>query len=87
MSAHGPMPKSAWTYPGLALLLFAVSTTMGIGFAPSAGGILFAVSAADGKTLETFRLDSPPVWDGMAAANDRLFLSLADGCVRCWGTR
>ncbi|MET0676845.1 MAG: ionic transporter y4hA, partial [Bradyrhizobium sp.] len=29
--------------PGLALLLFAAATAMGIGFAPSAGGILFAI--------------------------------------------
>lgn len=44
MSAHGPMPKSAWAYPGLALLLFAVATGLGIGFTPSAGGIFFAAT-------------------------------------------
>jgi Ca2+:H+ antiporter len=43
MSAHGPMPKSAWIFPALAVLLFAAATVTGYGFTPSAGGILFAV--------------------------------------------
>src|SRR3954452_18287377 len=43
MSAHGPMPRSAWMFPALAILLFAVVTVLGYGFAPSAGGSVFAV--------------------------------------------
>jgi len=43
MSAHGPMPRSAWIFPALAMLLFAAATGLGLNFAPSAGGLLFAV--------------------------------------------
>jgi Ca2+:H+ antiporter len=42
MSAHGPMPKSAWIFPALAVLLFAAVTAAGYGFTPSAGGLAFA---------------------------------------------
>src|SRR6201990_649472 len=43
MSAHGPMPRSAWIFPALAMLLFAVVTGLGLGFTPTPGGLLFAV--------------------------------------------
>src|ERR1700744_806911 len=43
MSEHGPMPRSSWIYPVLAVLLFAAITATGYAFAPSAGGWLFAV--------------------------------------------
>ena len=43
MSAHGPMPRSAWMFPVLAMLLFAVATGLGLGFTPSVSGFLFAV--------------------------------------------
>src|SRR6266853_2737803 len=43
MSAHGPMPRSAWIFPALAVLLFAVATGLGLNFTPSVGGLLFAV--------------------------------------------
>jgi Ca2+:H+ antiporter len=42
MSAHGPMPRSAWIFPALAVVLFAVATGLGLNFTPSAGGSLFA---------------------------------------------
>src|SRR6202790_4597820 len=42
MSAHGPMPRSAWIFPALAMLLFAVATALGLTFTPSAGGFVFA---------------------------------------------
>ena len=42
MSAHGPMPKSAWMFPALAVLLFAAATAAGYGFAPSPAGLVFA---------------------------------------------
>jgi Ca2+:H+ antiporter len=42
MSAHGPMPKSAWIFPALSLLLFVAVTATGYGFAPSASGLAFA---------------------------------------------
>lgn len=48
-------------------------------------GRLFAVSASDGETLAEYSLDAMPVWDGMAAAQGRLFLSLKNGQVVCYG--
>jgi Ca2+:H+ antiporter len=37
------MPRSAWIFPVLAMLLFAAATGLGLNFAPSAGGWFFAV--------------------------------------------
>src|SRR6202140_1516048 len=42
MSEHGPMPRSAWIFPVLAILLFAGATALGITFTPSAVGLVFA---------------------------------------------
>ncbi|MBR1200110.1 ionic transporter y4hA [Bradyrhizobium sp. AUGA SZCCT0240] len=42
MSAHGPMPKSSWIFPALAVALFVVATALGLTFTPTAGGLLFA---------------------------------------------
>jgi hypothetical protein len=49
------------------------------------GAILSAVSAADGKGLASYRLASMPVFDGLAAAGGRLYLSTTDGKVLCLG--
>jgi hypothetical protein len=51
----------------------------------SSGGRLIAVSATDGKTLADHKLTSPPVFDGMAAAGGRLYLSTKIGKVVCMG--
>ncbi len=51
------------------------------------GGQLLAVSAADGKTLAFYDLGAMPTFDGMAAAQGRLYLSTADGQVVCLGER
>jgi len=42
MSAHGPMPRSAWIFPALAVALFAAVTLSGYVFTPSTGGWAFA---------------------------------------------
>ena len=42
MSAHGPMPRSAWIFPALAVAFFATATALGYTFAPSAAGLAFA---------------------------------------------
>jgi hypothetical protein len=47
------------------------------------GALLVAISASDGAEMAKYRLDSPPVFDGMAAANGRLYLSLTNGRVLC----
>ena len=46
MSAHGPMPKSSWIFPALAVALFAVATALGLTFTPSAGGLAVRGAAA-----------------------------------------
>ncbi|MHC5054838.1 MAG: hypothetical protein ACYTKD_08980 [Planctomycetota bacterium] len=50
-------------------------------FAGRSGGILRAVAARDGATLAEFRLESPPAFDGMAAARGRLYVSTVDGRI------
>src|ERR1700743_502832 len=42
MSEHGPMPKSAWMFPLLAVVLFVFATVVGYNFAPSPAGLLFS---------------------------------------------
>lgn len=49
------------------------------------GAQLWAVRAADGEKLAERSLDAPPVFDGMAAARGRLYLSTVDGRVLCFG--
>jgi hypothetical protein len=49
------------------------------------GAILCAVSARDGKILSEYPLDALPVFDGLAAAQGRLYLSLKDGRLMCLG--
>ena len=44
MSTHGPMPRSAWIFPALAVLLFAGATALGVTFTPSAAGLAFAAA-------------------------------------------
>ncbi|HUU09485.1 MAG TPA: PQQ-binding-like beta-propeller repeat protein, partial [Phycisphaerae bacterium] len=48
------------------------------------GGVLAAFAASDGKQLAERKLAAPPVWDGMAAAGGRLYLSTMDGKVVCF---
>ncbi len=55
-------------------------------FAPYQGrgdGRLYVLSAADGRKESEIALPAQPVFDGMAAADGRLFLALADGSVVC----
>jgi Ca2+:H+ antiporter len=42
MSTHGPMPRSAWIFPALSVLFFALATTLGVTFTPSPAGLVFA---------------------------------------------
>lgn len=49
------------------------------------GGILWIADATTGKKISEIRLKSLPAWDGLAAANGRLFLSTTDGKVICFG--
>jgi outer membrane protein assembly factor BamB len=47
------------------------------------GALLCAVSASNGERLSRYGLETVPVWDGMAAANGRLYVSLENGDVLC----
>jgi outer membrane protein assembly factor BamB len=49
------------------------------------GGILRVVGKDDGLTVSEHPLPSPPVFNGAAAANERLYLTLEDGTVVCFG--
>jgi outer membrane protein assembly factor BamB len=51
------------------------------------GGVLWAASATTGEKMAAYKLDAPPAWDGMAVANGRLHLALADGRVVCLSGR
>ncbi len=48
------------------------------------GACLWAVSAISGKKLAEHRIDSLPVWDGMIAANGKLYLTTMNGEAVCF---
>ena len=48
------------------------------------GALVWAVSAGHGEKLAEHRLDTLPVFDGLAAAGGRLFLATTDGRVLCF---
>ena len=48
------------------------------------GGVLWAASAEDGQKLAEYKLDAPPSWDSLAAADGKLFLCTQDGYVHCF---
>jgi hypothetical protein len=50
------------------------------------GGRLTVVSTADGTVLNQYKLDTVPVYDGMAAAYGKLYLALQDGRLVCFGS-
>jgi outer membrane protein assembly factor BamB len=47
------------------------------------GGVLMALSATDGNTLNELPLDAPPVFDGLIATPGRLYFSTTAGRVVC----
>ena len=55
------------------------------GFEGRTDGLLKIFSATDGELLATVTLDAPVVWDGMAAAEEKLFVTTTDGSVLCLG--
>jgi len=54
------------------------------GYEGRSGGTLWAASARDGSKLAEYKLDAPPAWDGMAAADGRIIIALRDGTVHCF---
>jgi len=51
------------------------------------GALLWVISAEDGTRRAQYRLESPPVFDGMIAADGRLYISTMDGRLICMGKR
>ena len=51
------------------------------------GGVLLALDPKSGAELARRKLDSPPVFNGMAAAKRRLFITSRDGRIVCLGGR
>ena len=51
------------------------------------GGKLLAVSVSNGDQGQELKLDSLPVWDGMAVANGSLFVATKDGSVVKFGKK
>lgn len=47
------------------------------------GALLWAVSIEDGKMLMEYKLEAPPVLDGMAATEGKLYIVCQDGQVVC----
>ncbi|MFQ6096265.1 MAG: LamG domain-containing protein [Armatimonadota bacterium] len=48
------------------------------------GALLWAVSVSDGEPLAEYRLEDLPIFDGMAAANGRLYVATTHGKVLCF---
>lgn len=46
---------------------------------------LAAAATADGRLLSSYAIDAMPVFDGLVAANGRLFLAMQDGSVASYG--
>jgi hypothetical protein len=51
-----------------------------------ASGEVTMLATADGKKQGSLKVPSSPVWDGMAVAYGRIYLSLENGSVACLGT-
>jgi outer membrane protein assembly factor BamB len=55
------------------------------GFEGAKGVYLRVVSAADGKKISELKLTAMPTFDGMSAAGGKIYLSLRDGSIACFG--
>jgi len=51
------------------------------------GAMLWSVSSSNGKKLREHKLDAPPVFDGLIAANGRLYFATTGGKVRCYAAK
>ena len=51
------------------------------------GGLMKAIAVADGKILAEYKLDAAPVYDGLAAAGGRLYVSTTTGKIICFGPK
>ena len=51
------------------------------------GAAIWSISTENGRKQAEQDLAAAPVFDGMAAANGRLFVSTVDGAIRCFGEK
>ena len=51
------------------------------------GALLLAAATGDGEQRARYELESAPVFDGMAAAAGRLFISTVNGKIVCYGAK
>jgi len=56
-------------------------------FRRTPGGQLWVLSAKDGAILKQYALPKPPVAEGLAAADDRLYVAARDGTLLCYGKK
>jgi len=51
------------------------------------GGVLNVFDTLSGKRLAEYKLDSPPVFNGAAVANGKLYISMEDGSLSSFGNK
>ena len=88
-SVHAPVRVSSMALAGEMLLAAGTPDTIDAqepwaAYEGRRGGRLLVLSAADGKTLRTLKLDDAPLYDGMAVAGGRMFLSTSTGKLICY---
>ena len=49
------------------------------------GAVVQIVDSKNGQRKKDFKLDSPPVWDGVAVARGCIFIVTTDGKIQCYG--
>jgi hypothetical protein len=91
-STYIPVRGSAMALAGDVLFVAGTPDTIDPGdplaaFEGRRGGMLHAISSHDGTKLSEYELESPPVLDGVAAANGWLYVSQTDGTVICFDGR
>ncbi|HUU91184.1 MAG TPA: PQQ-binding-like beta-propeller repeat protein, partial [Phycisphaerae bacterium] len=48
------------------------------------GALMHAVDADTGKTTAEYKMESPPVFDGLIVAGGKVFIVTTDGRLQCW---
>lgn len=62
-------------------------TGMAIRQDPAGPSRLWILSRADGKRVAEYPLGAPPVFDGLIAAHEKLYVSTSDGKLACFGSK
>ena len=63
--------------------LIAKATRQASAIKGKGAAMLLSVSTENGEKLSEMKLDASPVFDGLAAAEGKLFIVLMDGTVMC----